>query len=50
MQILLKREVYHVSHKRLYRLYCEEGLSIRFRSPKRRRACRYRPSRAKQMG
>ena len=35
-----------MNHKRLYRLYCEEGLSIRTRSPKRRRSCRYRSGRS----
>ncbi len=35
-----------MNHKRLYRLYSEEGLSIRTRSPKRRRACRYRSGRS----
>ena len=39
---LLQREGWHVKHKRLYRLYCQEGLSIRTRSPKQRRARRYR--------
>jgi len=39
-----------VNHKRLYRLYCEEGLSIRTRSPKRRRACRYRSGRSEADG
>lgn len=29
----------------IYRIYSEEGLSIRTRSPKRRRACRYRAGR-----
>lgn len=46
LHILLQREGWHVNHKRLYRLYCEEGLSIRTRSPKRRRACRYRSGRS----
>lgn len=36
--------------KRLYRLYCEEGLSIRTRSPKRRRACRHRSGRSEVDG
>ena len=35
-----------MNHKRIYRLYGEEGLSIRTRSPRRRRACRYRSGRA----
>ncbi|MDE4275924.1 IS3 family transposase [Phaeobacter gallaeciensis] len=46
LHILLQREGWHVNHKRLYRLYCEEDLSIRTRSPKRRRACRYRSGRS----
>lgn len=27
--ILLRREVWQDNHKRLYRLYCEEGLNLR---------------------
>lgn len=50
LHILLQREGWHVNHKRLYRLYCEEGLSIRTRSPKRRRACRYRSGRSEAGG
>jgi putative transposase len=46
LHILLQREGWQVNHKRLYRLYSEEGLSIRTRSPKRRRACRYRSGRS----
>jgi putative transposase len=46
LHILLQREGWHVNHKHLYRLYCGEGLSIRTRSPKRRRACRYRSGRS----
>jgi|TARA_Y100000815_G_scaffold243119_1_gene240437 putative transposase len=50
LHILLQREGWQVNHKRLYRLYCEEGLSIRTRSPKRRRACRYRSGRSEADG
>ena len=50
LHILLQREGWHVNHKRLYRLYCEEGLSIRARSPKRHRACRYRAGRSEADG
>jgi len=50
LHILLQREGWHVNHKRLYRIYCEEGLSIRTRSPKRRRACRYRSGRSEADG
>jgi hypothetical protein len=50
LHTLLQREGWQVNHKRLYRLYCEEGLSIRTRSPKRRRACRYRSGRSEADG
>ena len=43
--VLLRREGYRVNHKRIYRLYREEGLAIRPRAPRRRRACRYREAR-----
>lgn len=45
LHILLQREGWSANHKRVYRIYSEEGLSIRTRSPKRRRACRYRAGR-----
>ncbi len=47
LHVLLKREGWEDNHKRVYRLYSEEGLSIRTRAPKRRRACRYRSGRSK---
>ena len=50
LHILLQREGWHVNHKRLYRLYCDEGLSIRTSSPKRRRSCRYRSGRSEADG
>jgi putative transposase len=46
LHILLQREGWCVNHKCVYRLYSEEGLSIRTRSPRRRRACRYRSGRS----
>jgi putative transposase len=46
LHVLLRREGGPVNHKRVYRLYSEEGLSIRMRSPRRRRACRYRSARS----
>ena len=46
LHVLLKREGWRANHKRIYRLYNEEGLSIRTRSPKRRRASRYRSGRS----
>lgn len=45
LHVLLRREGWPTNHKRVYRIYSEEGLSIRTRSPKRRRACRYRSGR-----
>ncbi len=33
--ILLRREGWRINHKRVYRLYCEEGLSMRLRLPRR---------------
>ncbi len=50
LHVLLQREGWRVNHKRLYRLYSEEGLSIRTRSPRRRRACRYRSGRVEAGG
>ena len=34
--ILLRREGWVVNHQRVYRLYCEEGLHLRSKRPKRR--------------
>ena len=34
--VLLRRERWIVNHKRVYRLYCEEGLNLRAKRPKRR--------------
>jgi len=39
LQVLLWREGWQVNHKRVYRLYREEGLGLRKRAPRRRRAC-----------
>ena len=50
LHVLLQREGWQVNHKRIYRLYSEEGLSIRTRSPKRRRASRYRVGRTEAGG
>jgi putative transposase len=50
LHVLLCREGWEVNHKRTYRLYSEEGLSIRTRTPRRRRACRYRSGRAEAGG
>jgi putative transposase len=34
--VLLKREGWRVNHKRVYRLYCEEGLNLRAKKAKKR--------------
>ena len=39
LHILLGREGWEVNHKRVYRLYREEGLAMRKRPPRRRKAC-----------
>jgi transposase InsO family protein len=45
LHVLLWREGWPVNHKRTYRLYAEEGLSIRSKLPRRKRAWRYRRAR-----
>jgi putative transposase len=45
LHILLRREGWPVNHKRTYRIYREEGLSIRPKVPRRKRAWRYRQGR-----
>lgn len=45
LHILLLREGYRSNHKRTYRLYREEGLSIGTKTPKRKRAWCYRSGR-----
>ena len=36
LHVLLRREGWHVNHKRVYRLYKLEGLSLRLKTPKKR--------------
>ena len=50
LHVLLLREGYRLNHKRTYRLYREEGLSIRSKTPKRKRAWRYRSGRPEIAG
>ena len=45
LQILLRREGWQVNAKRVYRLYCEEKLSLRTKTPRRRVSCRKRVDR-----
>jgi putative transposase len=39
LHVLLQREGWQINHKRVYRLYRAEGLSIRKKTPRRRVAC-----------
>ncbi len=50
LHVLLRREGWPVNAKRIHRLYREEGLSIRPRTPRRRRSCRYRSERSLAAG
>jgi putative transposase len=36
IHVLLKREGWHVNHKRVYRIYCEAGLNLRVKTRKKR--------------
>ena len=45
LYILLRREGWQVNHKKVYRLYCEEGLNLRSKRPRRRRAAAHRLAR-----
>lgn len=45
LHVLLRREGWPVNAKRIYRLYSEEGLTIRAKTPRRKRAWRYRSGR-----
>lgn len=45
IHILLLREGWQVNHKRVYRLYREQGLGMRRKTPRRRAACRKREMR-----
>jgi len=46
VHVLLRREGWQVNHKRVYRLYREEGLGLRRKRPKRRRSAVVREKRA----
>ena len=41
IHVLLRREGWPVNHKRVYRIYRDEGLAIRARTPRRRRSPQY---------
>ena len=42
IHVLLRREGWHVNHKRAHRIYCEEGLNLRHKRPRRRVAAAHR--------
>ena len=43
--VLIRRDGWQVNHKRVYRLYKEEGLNLRCRRPRRRKAAAHRTER-----
>ena len=45
LRVLLRREGWLVNKKLVYRLYCEEGLGIRRRKPRRRKSVQVREAR-----
>jgi putative transposase len=45
LHVLLRRKGYPVNVKLVYRLYCEEGLGIRSKRPRRRKSCQVREAR-----
>jgi putative transposase len=44
LHILLRREDWPLNHNRTYRFYCKDGIAIRPKEPKRKRAWRHRHS------
>ena len=39
LHILFQREGWRVNHKLVYRLYCDEGLQMRIKTPRRNKSC-----------
>ena len=50
LHILLRREGWKINHKRVYRLYSEEGLTMRTKKPRRRRSAAVRVARPEATG
>jgi putative transposase len=50
IHVLLTREGWRVNHKRVYRIYCEEGLNLRTKRPRRRRSAAHRVARDEARG
>lgn len=48
--VLLKREGWKDNHKRIYRIYKEEGLNLRSKRPRRSKAAAHRLERSSDMG
>ncbi|OQS31451.1 IS3 family transposase [Chromobacterium haemolyticum] len=45
IHVLLRREGWRINHKKTYRIYCEEGLNLQRKRPKRRVAAAHRHAR-----
>lgn len=43
VHVMLRREGWRDNHKRIYRLYCEQGLSLRLKRPRRNKSAQRRP-------
>jgi len=50
IHVLLRREGWDINHKRVYRLYREQGLSMRPKKPRRRVSCKRRVERVEATG